>query len=90
FGGVRALRKLLGQEHASTTRWDRDTVLAAWALFYKNYGRPPNQMRAHHARGIATFSTEVVNEAGRLVSAVVKYVGGAAAANEVLGITVDR
>jgi hypothetical protein len=90
FGGVRSLRKLLGQEHVSTTRWDKNAVLSGWAQFYKDYGRTPNQMRAHHARGIATFNPEVVKQAGRLVSAVVKYVGGAAAANQALGITVNR
>lgn len=50
----------------------------------------PNQLRAHQARGIGTYDSETVKEAGRLTSAVVKYVGGATAANEALDITVDR
>lgn len=90
FGGVRALRSLLGQAHVSTTRWDRATVLAAWEQFYKDHGRTPNQVRAHNARGIGEFTPEAVELAGRLTSAVVKYVGGAPAANQALGIIVDR
>lgn len=90
LGGIRALRALLGQAHLSTTRWDRERVLIVWARFYQEHNRTPNQVRAHHARGIGTFTPETVELAGRLVNAVVKHVGGAAAANQALGIIVDR
>ncbi|KAB1072236.1 hypothetical protein [Methylobacterium soli] len=90
FGGVRALRRLLGQAHVSTNQWDREKVLVAWRAFYEAHGRTPNQVRAHHARGIATFSPEVVHQAERLTNAVVKYAGGATIANAAVGITVDR
>ncbi|MBO9172242.1 hypothetical protein [Rhizobium sp. L245/93] len=90
FGGVRALRKLLGQEHVSTIQWDQGKVLAAWQEFHRQHGVTPSQVRAHQARGIGEYSSDVFKEAGRLTSAVVKYAGGAAAASEALGIVVDR
>ncbi|HEY3696756.1 hypothetical protein [Phenylobacterium sp.] len=86
FGGVRRLRELLDQADSSTTKWDRPTVLAAWQTFWSKHGLTPSQVRASGRNGASIFAPETWREAGRLASAVVKYAGGADAANEALGI----
>ena len=80
----------MGQANVSTVKWDRETTLDAWREYWQKHRLTPNQVRAHHSRNISVFSAEDVKEAGRLVSAVVKYVGSAAEANKILGIIVDR
>ena len=90
FGGIRQLRSLLGQAHVSTVKWNRETTLDAWREFWQKHELTPSQVRAHHSRNISVFSSDEIKEAGRLVSAVVKYVGSAAEANKILGIMVDR
>jgi hypothetical protein len=90
FGGIRQLRSLLGQAHVSTTKWDRATTLESWKEFWLKHGLTPNQVKAHHSRNISVFSADEVKEAGRLAVSVVKYIGSAAEANRILGITVDR
>lgn len=90
FGGIRQLRSILGQAHHSTTAWTREDVASAWLAFCKAHNLTPNQVRAQAMRGQAAFSSEVLKLAGRLVSAAVKYAGGADALNKELGITVAR
>lgn len=85
IGGIRQLRELLGQSEVSTVKWNSDTVLERWKAFRKTHGMTPNALRARAARGQGQFAPEVVREAGRLVSAVNKYVGGSAAADEATG-----
>lgn len=84
--GVRNLREILGQPEASTTKWDRASVLSAWHSFWQTHGLTPNQMRGAVRSG-AKFDQAALREAGRLVSAIVKYADGANAANSELGIT---
>jgi hypothetical protein len=90
LGGVRQLRELLGQAEVSTVKWDRETVLERWKVFRETHGMTPNSMRARAARGQGQFEPETVREAGRLVSAVNKYVGGSAAADEATGFRPNR
>lgn len=86
LGGVRNLREILGQAEASTTKWDRPAVLAAWLTFWNAHGLTPSQVRGA-ARKVKAFDDATLREAGRLVSAVAKYADGADAANAELGIT---
>src|SRR5262249_10586774 len=85
IGGVRQLREILGQAEVNTEKWDRETTLTRWKAFRFTYGMTPNALRARAARGQGEFAVEAVREAGRLVSAVGKYVGGSAAADEATG-----
>jgi hypothetical protein len=43
LGGTRNVRKLLGQEFASTTAWTRDSVITAWRALEKQHGVTPSQ-----------------------------------------------
>ena len=85
LGGVRPLRQLLGQSHVSTMKWDREAVLARWKAFRELHRMTPNAMRARASRGQGRYSPEALREAGVLVSAVAKYAGGSAAADEATG-----
>jgi len=89
LGGVRNLRRLLGQAHVSTQEWDKDSAIAAYKNFYRLHGMTPGQVR-HCSRRGENITQELANEAARLDNAVSKYAGGAAAINKQLGIEIDR
>ncbi|HWB44017.1 MAG TPA: hypothetical protein VG900_01130 [Hyphomicrobiaceae bacterium] len=89
LGGVRNVRKLLGQEHLSTTLWDRAAALDAWQQFWQMHGLTPSQYRAAARDETKTIDPAALKEAGRLTHAIVKYAGGAEAANAELGIVID-
>jgi len=86
LGGVRKVRKLLGQEDASTISWTRQRVLQELQSFYDRYGRTPGAVRGADRTGREAFDAEVVREAGRLEMAIKKYVGSATEACQELGI----
>jgi len=90
FGGVRNLRRLLGQAQASTSSWDRESAIEAYRNFFNMYGVTPGQVR--HLRRIEDhrFTEDVVQKAGRVSSAVEKYASGSAEVNRLLGIKVSR
>ena len=91
LGGIRNLRKLIGQAEVSTQQWDKGHALAAYKAFYEKHELTPQQLR-HKNRRKADFSVseEDVLEATRIASAVQKYAGGASAANESLGIKIAK
>jgi hypothetical protein len=90
LGGVRELRKLLGQAHVSTVKWDRENVLERWKAFREAHGMTPNSLRARSQRGQGHYHPDAVREAGILAAAVAKYVGGSAAADEAIGFKPNR
>ena len=90
LGGVRKLRELLDQAHVSTVKWDREKVLERWKVFRTLHGTTPNSMRARSQRGQEQYPVEALREAGILVSAVSKYAGGSAAADEATGFKPNR
>jgi len=89
LGGVRNLRKLLGQSHVSTIEWDKDSAIAAYQKFYDDHGLTPGQVRQKSRAG-GDFSRELAANAARIDNAVLKYAGGTEAVNELLGIVIDR
>ncbi|MHB1957539.1 MAG: hypothetical protein ACYCO5_00730 [Acidobacteriaceae bacterium] len=89
LGGVRNLRRLLDQEHASTIEWTREKALQAYKAFYERYGMTTDQARQQYERK-HTVSQDVYLEAARIGAAVSKYVGGATAAKVFLGIDTVR
>lgn len=89
LGGIRNLRKLLGQSHVSTIEWNKDSAIAAYQKFYETHKQTPGQIRSLHRRH-GGVPIELAAEAGRLENAALKYAGGSAAVNEHLGIAVDR
>lgn len=90
IGGVRQLRALLGQSDVSTLQWDRASTLSRWQAFWEKHGVTPNQVRHTTRRGSSPFSKDVVLQANNLSIAVVRYLGGADAANKELGIEPTR
>jgi hypothetical protein len=91
LGGVRNLRKLIGQADVSTKQWDESSALDAYKVFYTVHGLTPQQVRHNSRRkGDLTLPEDVILEAARIASAVEKYAGGATRVNQVLGIKLDR
>jgi len=87
LGGVRAVRELLGQAHASTMAWDRAKVLAAWKAFVDAHQMTPSQYRSRARRKKLEWDDAIFREAARLDAAAVKFVGGTAEANQAIGYT---
>ena len=67
LGGTRKVRELLGQEHASTTKWDVEKVKAAWAAFEQAHGLSPQQ--AYMPVTSKTLAPEIAAEACRIYTA---------------------
>lgn len=91
LGGIRNLRKLIGQSEVSTQQWDRASAIAAHKVFYEQHGMTPNQAKYNNRRrSDDTISDAVALEAIRIASAVEKYAGGSDAVNKELAITIKR
>ncbi|MEO1661083.1 MAG: hypothetical protein AAFR51_08855 [Pseudomonadota bacterium] len=90
LGGVRKVRELLDQSGHSTQQWDRATALLEWKQFWKETGMTPGQARHLSRTTSDRLTQDQIGRAIRIDSAVLKYVGGAIAANKELGIEVDK
>jgi hypothetical protein len=64
MGGTRNVRKLLGQEAASTIAWTEETVIAAWRDFEAKHGVTPSQVKGAERRG--EMDPKVVKEAQKI------------------------
>ncbi len=64
FDGTRAVRELLGQGSASTTKWSEAMVRLEWAAFVAKTRLTPSQAKGKMRR--ETLPREIVNEAGRI------------------------
>ena len=90
LGGIRNLRRLMGQDYESTKQWDRKSAIAAFQQFWKTHGLTPHQARhKYRNRSDQKVSEAVAKEAVRIASAVEKYAGGAPAVIKALGINPD-
>lgn len=91
LGGIRNLRKLIGQAEVSTQQWGKESALSAYKAFFDKHGLTPQQVRHKNRRKRDIgFPNEIALEAARIASAIEKYVGGAELANEALGIQIER
>lgn len=91
LGGIRNLRKLLGQAEASTQQWDRESALLAYKKFFDKHGLTPQQVRHSYRRKAGSlFSEKDALEALRIASAIEKYADGADATNKALRINPQR
>lgn len=91
LGGIRNLRKLIGQSEVSTLKWERASAVAAYKAFYGQHGMTPNQAKyKNRKQNDETISDAVALEAIRIASAVEKYAGGSDAVNKELAITITR
>ncbi len=92
IGGVRKLRQILGQQHASTIQWDADSALREYERFYNEHGKTPGQVLGMVNDGTAreSITKAIVADASRIVGAVDKHIGGALEAQQRLGIKPSR
>ena len=91
LGGIRNLRRLIGQSDVSTQQWDRDSAIAAFKAFYELHGLTPNQAKNKNRRkNDGTISENIALEAIRIASAVEKYAGGSEVVSSELGISITR
>lgn len=67
LGGIRKVRALLNQDHASTTKWDVETVKVKWAEFSESHGLTPAQANLPEVR--KTLPPKVSAEACRIYAA---------------------
>jgi hypothetical protein len=67
FGGSRAVRKLLGQEDASTKQWTPQTVIAAWRAFELKHGLTPSQCKG--AKRSKIESRAIIVEGSKIYAA---------------------
>jgi len=71
FGGTRAMRELLGQASASTTKWTTESIVAAWRAFEMEHGVTPSQCRGRQRakalpRAIVAEGAKIYGAAQRL------------------------
>lgn len=82
IGGIRKLRKILGQGENSTISWSRESAIKEYKAWFNKYGFTTHQARTR-ARNL---SNEERRAAQNISSAVAKYVGTAEEVNSLLGI----
>lgn len=90
LGGVRNVRKLLGQNHHSTEAWSRESAISAYKAFFDKFGMTPDQCRSLRRSGDPSLPSDLSKRAANICFAVRKYAGGTAAVNQELGISIDR
>jgi hypothetical protein len=91
LGGIRNLRKLIGQSNVSTLQWDKASAIAAYKSFFELHGLTPNQVKSKNRRkNDDSISNAVALEAIRIASAVEKYADGSNAVIKELGISIVR
>jgi hypothetical protein len=91
LGGIRNLRKLIGQAEVSTQQWNRESALSAYKEFYDRHGLTPQQVRhKFHQKTDMSITNEDSLQAVRIAAAVQKYADGADAANKAFGINSQR
>ncbi len=90
LGGVRNLREILGQEHASTTVWTKELAIDAYRLFLEKHQATPGQVRGDMKNGVREWPADVLAEAGRVAAAVEKFGGGTQSVRAQLGLEPTR
>lgn len=91
LGGIRNLRKLIGQSQASTLQWNKESAIAAYRDFFEKHGLTPNQARSKNRRiKDGSIADSVALEATRIASAVEKYAGGSQAVIDELGLSIEK
>lgn len=89
-GGIRNLRKIIGQEENSTLTWDKEKTLVEFNKWYVKYGYTPSAAAQRFLRHQISISKEEYNKAQRINAAIQKYVGSALEACKILNIKLFR
>ncbi len=90
LGGMRNLRKILGQEHSSTYSWSKELALQKCLMFYKKYRTMPYQARSIKRSGAWVYTTEEYKMAVAIEHACRKYIGSNAKIQKVLNISPQK
>ncbi|MBT3303351.1 hypothetical protein HOB87_11345 [Candidatus Woesearchaeota archaeon] len=90
IGGIRNLRRIIGQEGNSTITWDKEKTLYEFNKWYAEYGYTPSAAAQRFLRGQINISKEEYNRAARINAAIHKYIGSALQACKILGIKPSR
>jgi hypothetical protein len=92
IGGVRKLRQILNQQHASTIQWDAESALREYKRFFDVHGKTAGQVLGMINDGTADTSIgkDVAADATRILSAISKYVGSTLEAQRRLGMKQSR
>jgi hypothetical protein len=91
LGGIRNLRKLIGQADLSTSQWNKESAVAAYSKFFDEHGLTPHQARhAVKTGNDSPVSRETAKYAACICTAMGKYAGGVQQANIDLGIVTVR
>lgn len=91
LGGVRNVRRLLGQEETNTRQWDAKSALQAYKVFIESHGLTPGQvMDQWHRKSNLAITKDIADEATRIATAAKKYVGTMPEIHQRLGIAPTR
>jgi hypothetical protein len=71
LGGTRKVRRLLGQDHASTIDWTPELAVKAWQDFQATYGLSPTQLAGKDRKD--DFPPEVVRRAAAIRQAATRH-----------------
>lgn len=71
LGGTRNLREILGQGHASTSKWTTETLAKAWEDFVQEHGISPAQ--ASGRKGYEHFSIEILRKGSSIYAAAKRH-----------------
>lgn len=71
LGGIRNVRKLLGQDHASTKKWTAESVIQAWRDFHATYGVAPTALATGGPEGV--YPTDVIRRANGIRAAAMRH-----------------
>lgn len=71
LGGTRNVRKLLGQEQASTRQWSATAAIEAWRKFEADHGVPPTTLASKDA--VAKYPTELIRQANMIRAAATRH-----------------
>lgn len=71
LGGTRNLREILGQSHASTTKWTAEALAKAWEDFVQEHGISPAQ--ASGRKGYEHFPIDVLRKGSSIYAAAKRH-----------------
>ncbi len=86
IGGIRKLRKILGQSENSTTKWSKEKAIKEYENIFNKYGLTTGQLRSKLRRRQINLSENERHLINNIDAAVRKHYGSVSKLNEYLGI----
>jgi hypothetical protein len=85
FGGVSALRKILGQEEHNRFKWSSENVQSELDTWMKRYGKTPGRVNTAFKNGDRSISESEVRRGNVISTMAVNYCGGVTKTLRLLG-----